>query len=762
MCLPSAFTIKDRWLRLAVIAFGHWLIFLRILAAFLFSFCLWISPAHAQQVGSVDLSNVTFNSLPPYQEAGDIASAGDLSVEMGYDPARHWEAGDQPADVFTLGDFQSSFRTQELNLDQVAQLSGLDLQQLRIDDVPFFEGKTFAEVAEAVPALKEFSLEEIPALAEVFDADLSTTVGELIDTDELIGEMNFNDLVGEFSVMDIPNLDLAALDSFENWQTTAMSEVPGLSDIGLGKLSQVPDIFSGVTGTHDISFGAKENTRTLTRHSITGSNKDGFSVQCAQKRGCAHVELTGAGNMHGAQWIAGGEGEGQQMVNGGESVLGAVNGGKEPTGRHPFGEMFKVVLDKTSESKGTAEFALYFKYCYKGPPVDLGCTPYFLGPVPMPILNSKEKGMIITGFLDAFGGITSGLQAPKAWEKLSPPPTQEVKDVVNTNGGRFGTNRGGGSRSLCGEGPGRVDFHALAEAIHSIESSGGGDSYTVPGGLYVDGAPYGYPKERGYALGRYQYMSYRADVAAIISAKPGGAAFLERAFYGQQPTRAEIAKYFTSDEQDRLFTEDQSNTIQSLLDQGYSGDRILEILGQMHFGGDVVANGTLDSTSISDGYGTLSLWDYGQITKQVYHETIKSSGESICGQGTGSYRNPTAGYKPHDLFDANGTYGRVHKGVDVGGNMGDPVFAADGGTIYIEDHGAYSWGLHITLDHGGSKTLYGHLSEVLVKQGDLVSKGDVIGTIGSSGKSSGPHLHFEVIENGQRIDPDSVVDWNDY
>lgn len=697
--------------------------------------------------------------MPAYQEAGDIASAGELAGEMGYDPGRHWEAGDYPSDVFTLGDFQSSFGAQEMNLDQVSQLAGTDLQELRIDEVPFLQDKSFSEVVEVVPALEGFTLEEVPAVAEVFNADSSITIGELIDSDELIGEMNFTDLFGEYAVTEIPNLELTELSQFQDWQATAISEVPGLGDVSFGKLSQIPDVFSGVTATHDVTYGPKEHTKTRTKHSITGSNVDGFSVQCVQARGCAHIELTGAGNMHGAQWIAGGSKEGQQMVNGGEGVLGAVNGGKEPTGRLPFDETVKIVLDKTNESEGTAEFALYFKYCYRGPPVDLGCTPYFLGPVPMPVLDSKEKGMVITGFLDALGGLTSGLEVPKSWETLKPTNSQETNDIVSRYGGR---TRGSSGRSLCGEGPGGVNFYALAEAIHSIESNVSGDPYTVPGGLYVDGRPYGYPEERGYALGRYQYMSYRADVASIISDKPGGAAFLERTFYGQQPTPAEIAQYFTSAEQDKFFAEDQARTTQSLIDQGYSGDRILEILGQMHFGGDVITNGTLDSRTISDGYGTLSLWDYGQITKENYYQTLEATGASSSCKPTGSYRNPTAGYKPHSLFDPTGRGGRIHYGVDVGGPLGDPVFAADGGVVTIDDHGNYSWGLHIRVDHGESQTLYGHLSSVFVKQGDSVAKGDQIGTIGSTGKSSGPHLHFEVIVNGQHIDPDAVVDWNDY
>ena len=696
-------------------------------------FCLWVAPAQAQQTGSVDLSNVTFNSLPPYGKAGDIVSAGDLSEQMGYDPARHWEAGDLPADVFTLGDFQSSFKTQELNLDQVAQLSGLDLQQLRIKDVPFFEDKTFSEVADAVPALKEFSLEEVPALAEVFDADLSTTIGELIDTDELIGNMNFNNLVGEFSVMDIPNLDLAALDSFKNWQATAMSEVPGLGDIGLGKLSQVPDIFSGVTATHDISFGAKENTKTPTRHSITGSSKDGFSVQCVQQRGCAHVELTGAGNMHGAQWIAGGEGKGQQMVNGGEKVLGAVNGGKEPTGRLPFGEAFKVVLDETSESKGTAEFALYFKYCYKGPPVDLGCTPYFLGPIPMPILNSKEKGMIITGFLDAFGGVTSGLQAPKAWEKLSPPPSQDIKNVVNANGGRFGSR---GNSRLCGSGPEGIDFKALGDAYKTIESNI--HEYEAVG--------VNIPSEdstfRSFGLGRYQYMSDREDVRAAILREPGGREFLARTDAGQKPSKEDVSTYFPVSVQDGLFVDDQKQLIQWAKEEGYTGDRLIEVVGQMHFGGP---NPAIRDSAGTDANG-MSIRLYGEKLNSAYRDILQTNGSFDCGKSTGTLISPIGtaitsryGYRIHPIFGDS----RFHSGTDFGAYTGQPILAADGGVItYAGGMGGY--GNTIVIEHGDIETLYAHLSQINVNIGDSVAQGDEIGLAGSTGNSTGPHLHFEV------------------
>lgn len=88
---------------------------------------------------------------------------------------------------------------------------------------------------------------------------------------------------------------------------------------------------------------------------------------------------------------------------------------------------------------------------------------------------------------------------------------------------------------------------------------------------------------------------------------------------------------------------------------------------------------------------------------------------------------------------------RFHAGTDFGANLGTPVLAAYSGNVAIADvMGGY--GLTVVLDHQkfGGQTLYGHLSEIFVKPGEVVAQGTVIGLVGSTGNSTGPHLHFEV------------------
>jgi murein DD-endopeptidase MepM/ murein hydrolase activator NlpD len=87
---------------------------------------------------------------------------------------------------------------------------------------------------------------------------------------------------------------------------------------------------------------------------------------------------------------------------------------------------------------------------------------------------------------------------------------------------------------------------------------------------------------------------------------------------------------------------------------------------------------------------------------------------------------------------------RFHSGTDLGAPLGTPVLAAYPGTVEIADYmGGY--GLTVILNHNKStlQTLYGHLSEIFVEPGESVEQGTVIGRVGSTGNSTGPHLHFE-------------------
>ena len=104
----------------------------------------------------------------------------------------------------------------------------------------------------------------------------------------------------------------------------------------------------------------------------------------------------------------------------------------------------------------------------------------------------------------------------------------------------------------------------------------------------------------------------------------------------------------------------------------------------------------------------------------------------------------------HDPF--NGRLAR-HTGLDIPAQYGTPILASGGGRVVFSGRrGAY--GQAVVIDHGdGLATLYGHASRLLVRVGDVVLPQQKIALVGSTGRSTGPHLHFEVIRNGNRVEP---------
>jgi murein DD-endopeptidase MepM/ murein hydrolase activator NlpD len=101
---------------------------------------------------------------------------------------------------------------------------------------------------------------------------------------------------------------------------------------------------------------------------------------------------------------------------------------------------------------------------------------------------------------------------------------------------------------------------------------------------------------------------------------------------------------------------------------------------------------------------------------------------------------------------------QFHPGLDFHGQFGDKIFAVADGTVITSGFSNGGYGLEVEIDHGfGYVTKYAHLSKTKVKVGQAVKRKDVIGYIGNTGYSVGPHLHYEVIKNGVRLDPMDYV-----
>src|SRR5690606_29753107 len=93
-------------------------------------------------------------------------------------------------------------------------------------------------------------------------------------------------------------------------------------------------------------------------------------------------------------------------------------------------------------------------------------------------------------------------------------------------------------------------------------------------------------------------------------------------------------------------------------------------------------------------------------------------------------------------------------GMDFSAKTGTPVFATGDGVVIRADANASGYGNHIVIRHGyGYETLYGHLSKYKAKRGQRVKRGDIIGYVGSTGRSEAPHLHYEVHKGGAVVNP---------
>jgi hypothetical protein len=414
---------------------------------------------------------VSFSALPAFESAGGLDIPEDATRDLGYNLSRSWQAGDSVLNVLKLGDVQDAFALGNFRLGDSVHWGGLDPTTLSLSNFSFLTDETVAELVSQIPAIAGFKISEVRPLYDLITQSIPNVAQTLsrmsnfrVWTEQPIaalaqlpevGNLSLNHLdLSQYSFRQLPGLEAATLSSIRDWKNLHLAEILGLSNVPFSAFFN-PGQFLGLIAIHDVTYGGdnahQESRWTPTQHSITGSYKVGFNHECAQAQGCDYLELSSpislgsAGDptrLHGARWIRGGYGAGRQMVPGGHGVLGTINGGQEPTGRHPFGKAFKVVLTDTDESTGTGKFGLYFRVCHRSAFVDLGCTPYFIGPVPW--FPTHEKGGVLVGLTEI--PPPSGIQEPEI-----PPEVQEMIDQYDP-----GTNSGNDAQT-CKIDPSKLD-----------------------------------------------------------------------------------------------------------------------------------------------------------------------------------------------------------------------------------------------------------------------------------------------------------------
>lgn len=147
--------------------------------------------------------------------------------------------------------------------------------------------------------------------------------------------------------------------------------------------------------------------------------------------------------------------------------------------------------------------------------------------------------------------------------------------------------------------------------------------------------------------------------------------------------------------------------------------------------------------------------DAGSSSSGSSGSSGSSNDSSVLNTGDLSFSWPLAGYGYSSITQYYGNNG--HMGLDIGIPYGTPIYAAESGQVISAEY-HWSWGNNVLIWHNGTySTRYAHCSSLAVSAGEYVQKGQVIGYAGSTGNSTGNHLHFEVYQNGSRVDPLNFV-----
>ena len=345
-----------------------------------------------------DFDETSLNDLGTFGESDEVGTEFGPSI-VGRDVSRTFNRGDNLENVLQLGDLQTSLAPQQFSLAEISDRlpQPLDFKTLSLSDFPLVEAQTLENLVDIVPDLGNLTLRQVEPIRVLLQQEgffenryfsQNTPLRSLVNNSE-IGNLDLGMLDREFSLLSIPNLTNAEIGDFEGFQSTIISNIPGLADVPLSQFPNEISVAGNFISRIDFVWGGAESRRYST---ISGSYLEGFNVPCESN--CEHLELDDIENIgaavrlpfEGKQWIAGRE----HYVAGGSGCLV----GLEPTGIHPFGKVFKVVLWRTDEERDRALIVLFFNFS-----TFCGESPYILGPVfvPFGIVNINDYIFIGSG-----------------------------------------------------------------------------------------------------------------------------------------------------------------------------------------------------------------------------------------------------------------------------------------------------------------------------------------------------------------------------
>ncbi|MBS1637959.1 MAG: peptidoglycan DD-metalloendopeptidase family protein [Bacteroidetes bacterium] len=200
--------------------------------------------------------------------------------------------------------------------------------------------------------------------------------------------------------------------------------------------------------------------------------------------------------------------------------------------------------------------------------------------------------------------------------------------------------------------------------------------------------------------------------------------------------------------------------VDSLLDLPSVDEQLIELVNYynslLSSGADkfeIARDHSLPATNFYEDFDETTVF---QITPEL--ELPENQVLCLTGDSLGVYNHPRIG-------PVNSKFGwrdgRMHKGIDINLHKGDPVVAAFDGMVRIAKNKGAFGNVVIIRHYNGLETVYAHLSKIKVKQGQVVTSGQLIGLGGSTGRSSGPHLHFEMRFKGHALNPSNLVSFTE-
>jgi len=346
-------------------------------------------PAKAEEVNSVptltynvsgqqllvpNWSLTTFSNLPPVQESGQIQIPPDVVSQLGYNPSRTWKAGDTPDKFVMLGDVSDAFHLESFSLQDINKTTGTSPQNLSLDDFGLARLQTPTSLLKALPQLGNLNVSQVQPLQDLAAKTKAgygytdQTIADLVQQNPDFANAPLSQLdLKQYSLESIPGISQVPLQNFQNWEGTLIRQIPGLNKVTFSQFpSPIPTGLATI-GITDIVWGKAEtgSPEVGNDYFVSGKVKNDRNspVACPAGKSCPYIELSDIlgtnGPLYGKRWASGK----YQKVQGGFGPLALVNGGVEPTGRLVYGTGFKVVLLDINESKGTADFGLYFRSC---------------------------------------------------------------------------------------------------------------------------------------------------------------------------------------------------------------------------------------------------------------------------------------------------------------------------------------------------------------------------------------------------------------